>query len=158
VTTTCRFALLNNNNNNHHSKNVSRINSNASQKINDGELMDISEKATTTNSSTSVRSTPPILLQRQLTLNDYDISTTSNYTKLKKNKKPVNGFEDPNNSNNNRKKIITLMGGRGYINWRHIWYNSSTDFQSSPNNSPAISTNSGGTTTTSSKHQRNILM
>jgi Rho guanine nucleotide exchange factor 10 len=151
--------LLNNNNNihnnNNHSKSVSRSNSNASQKINDTELMDISETvvATTTTTPSSNRRTPPILLQRQSTINDYDISSVSGtYTKLKKNKKPASGFEDAHNAANNRKTIITLMGGRGYINWRHIWYSSSTDFQASPNTSPSISAT--GTT----KHQRNSSM
>lgn len=128
------------------SNSVSRNSSNASHKFNGPELSNICEINPTTtisvdvhtetanngdspekskDESTSQEKTPtteqppqfPIPLQTTPSSSQIQngMATIKRGKKLHKNSQPVEVA--------GRRTILTLMGGRGYINWRHVWYN-----------------------------------
>lgn len=113
-------------------KSVSRNGSSASHKTgNVSDLMDINEhEAITTNGSAdggNGGTIEPI---------DRGAADTSMYlrTSTLKKKKPIGFNEKTNSESSSRQTVITLTGGRGYINWRHIWCNSSVDSKTKSNN------------------------
>lgn len=89
-------------------RSVSRNSSSASHKTsNVSDLMNISEHtAITTDAQPSSASSNNLQHLKAATL------------KKKKN----SGFNDKGNVENGRQTVITLTGGRGYINWRQVWY------------------------------------
>lgn len=113
-------------------KSVSRNGSNASHKTgNVTDLMNINEhEPITTNNDTVV---PPTV-----TIHSNERSENLSFLKtstIKRPKKSGGFIEKGNTENTSRQTVITLTGGRGYINWRHIWCNSSLDKTKSNNNS-----------------------
>lgn len=109
-------------------KSVSRNGSNASHKTgNITDLMNINEHEpiTTTDAFAPTAAIHPTERPKQLPF----LKTST----IKKKKKT--GFnEKASTENSSRQTVVTLTGGRGYINWRHIWCNSSLD-KSKSNNS-----------------------
>lgn len=53
-------------------------------------------------------------------------------------KKKNSGFTDKGNGENGRQTVITLTGGRGYVNWRQIWHTNNLD-KSKPGNARVLS-------------------
>lgn len=109
-------------------KSVSRNGSNASHKTgNVTDLMNINEHEPVT----AVTDGPAIEPMER-------VENSENLTYLKtstiKTKKKT-GFNDKATTGeiSSRQTVITLTGGRGYINWRHIWCNSSLDKTKSNN-------------------------
>lgn len=100
------------------SRSVSRNSSSASHKAgNTSDLVDISEHVAITNDKDEITDMGSNNLQHLKT------------STLKKRKN--SGFNDKGNAENGRQTVITLTGGRGYINWRHVWHNVD---KSKPNN------------------------
>ncbi|KAG4078905.1 hypothetical protein HA402_007455 [Bradysia odoriphaga] len=86
-------------------RSVSRNSSSASHKAtNISDLMNINENAAASPEPNNVCS------------NNLHLKTST----LKKKKNP--GYNDKGNAENGRQTVITLTGGRGYINWRHVWH------------------------------------
>lgn len=109
-------------------KSVSRNSSNASHKTgNITDLMNINEHEPITTKDTVVPT---------VTIRPIDRSEKLPYLKTStiKMKKKTGFNEKGNTENSSRQTVVTLTGGRGYINWRHIWCNSSVD-KSKSNNS-----------------------
>lgn len=105
-----------------HYRSVSRNSSNASHKFNGTELMHIHEydpghlkDSTATANQLNSSKEPKEKEQENPPANN------NNYTTLKKRK---NGKNQHQQLVDGRRTVLTLMGGRGYINWRPIWYNS----------------------------------
>uniref|UniRef100_A0A336LM44 CSON003326 protein n=1 Tax=Culicoides sonorensis TaxID=179676 RepID=A0A336LM44_CULSO len=112
---------------------VSRNSSNASHKFNGSELSNICENNPITtekpepetpanNNETPVKP-PSDLPVQQSTPNvpqTHPMTATlkRNNGKKAKHQQPVELM--------GRRTVLTLMGGRGYINWRHVWYNTHT--------------------------------
>lgn len=92
---------------------VSRNSSSASHKGNNAsDLVDISEHAVIATENERVN---------ELGSNNLHLKTAT----LKKRKSSA--FNDKGNGENGRQTVITLTGGRGYINWRHVWHNNVGD-------------------------------
>lgn len=129
------------------SSSVSRNSSNASgHRFNGPELSNISEHSTTPTTS----DTPELRKQKAAEPNN-KIQTSTPLPKEKHNNNDNHNNINSNSSNNNNEKkianlaaatlprkkgkhaqqvemgarqtVLTLMGGRGYINWRQIWFN-----------------------------------
>lgn len=128
------------------SKNVSRNSSSASHKMNNSDLDNINENEVATHLK------PPDsvpVAKDSLTVELDKFSTPASATNTTKRKKlqSMNGGTaggtgagtsggDTSNSAA-RKTILTLTGGRGYVNWRHIWERTGPlDGGKSANNSP----------------------
>lgn len=110
------------------SRSVSRNSSNASHKTGASDLMNICENSTDIQISPLMASTPPSVAS---TLNrpkkpavdsQREPIQTVVVATLKK-KKNAKNTATTNESVGGRRTIITLTGGRGYINWKHVWYN-----------------------------------
>lgn len=110
-------------------RSVSRNSSNASHKT---ELNNITENSVVndlTTLSDTLTSTPLAIpkFHGHTTTTSHDIVSSASQTtnilaatlKKKKNAKTV-----PLPEVGGRRTVISLMGGRGYINWRHVWYGS----------------------------------
>lgn len=117
-------------------RSVSRNSSSASHKaqVNGSDLKNICENGTgsTENSidvpDTTTSVTVPIdPNMTQETGNSSSISNTITASTMKKKKANKNSNQPAEVAG--RRTVITLMGGRGYINWRHVWYNSMLDKQ-----------------------------
>lgn len=54
------------------------------------------------------------------------VQTTVISSTIKK-KKNAKGNTNTNDNPSGQRTVITLTGGRGYINWRHVWYSSPSD-------------------------------
>jgi Rho guanine nucleotide exchange factor 10 len=109
-------------------RSVSRNSSNASanQKFNGGDLVNINECDAIT--STPAKSTADEVdnanakEQVQPQFSTATMKTKRKNLKSNHHQQMVDG----------RRTVLTLMGGRGYVNWRHIWH-------SSPNGASGIS-------------------
>lgn len=62
--------------------------------------------------------------------------------KKKKNAKNAKNTATSNESVGGRRTVITLTGGRGYINWKHVWYNYPMDKSHKSNQTLARAPNS----------------
>lgn len=132
-------------------RSVSRNSSSASHKFNGVELGGISEnsslehsssvstnteeyeKGTMENSQLKLTSTPnESMVVNKSSVSNNGTSNNSNQisstTKRKKNAK--NNLS--NDLCNGKRTILTLMGGRGYINWRHVWFNNTDTVKQQP--------------------------
>lgn len=118
-------------------RSVSRNSSSASHKTG-SDLMNICENGsdihiTSTASATTVTaaSTPPSATStlnranKMLTTQREQIQTVVAAT-IKKKKNSKNAA-NTNEALGGRRTVICLSGGRGYINWRHVWYNYPSD-------------------------------
>lgn len=111
------------------SRSVSRNSSNASHKTGTSDLMNICENSTDIQIVPTMASTPPSAtstmnrpLLKQLPKIEHEPAQTVVAATLKKKKNAKNSAAS-NETILGRKTIITLTGGRGYINWKHVWYN-----------------------------------
>lgn len=104
-------------------RSVSRNSSNASasQKFNGGDLVNIGEHEcdplTSTPAKPSDKVEHPIVVVKDPPPTQFSTSTMKTKRKNLKNnhhQQLVDG----------RRTVLTLMGGRGYVNWRHIWHSS----------------------------------
>lgn len=111
------------------SRSVSRNSSNASHKTGTSDLMNICENSTdlkikpapsTPPSATSTLHRPNKLVEQ--TQRDQVQTVVAATLKKKKNAKTT-ANDRQGESNGGRRTIITLTGGRGYINWKPFWYN-----------------------------------
>lgn len=100
-------------------RSVSRNSSSASHKTtNISDLVDISEHVAISTEVQHINEGA----------NNLQLKTST----LKKTKN--SGFNDKGNiDNGGRQTVITLTGGRGYINWRNVWYTNSLDKSKSSN-------------------------
>lgn len=126
------------------SRSVSRNSSNASHKTqaNGSDLMNISENGTSTDMSDATTAsissenqspkqstiTPPSinLSSSQTTTSsvaDTNAHCHSVHTSTMKKRKPTGKQQMTLADATRGRTVITLMGGRGYVNWRHVWYN-----------------------------------
>lgn len=104
-------------------RSVSRNSSSASHKTtNTSDLMNISEHVAI---STNVQPK-----------NDGWNNTQHSKTSTLK-KKKNSGFNEKGNVENGRQTVITLTGGRGYINWRQVWHTNNLD-KSKPSNARVL--------------------
>lgn len=110
-------------------KSVSRNSSNASHKTgNITDLMNINEHEPITTTDTVVVPAP---IQPTTDRSAKLVYSKTSTIKMKK----KTGFNEKGSAENSaRQTVVTLTGGRGYINWRQIWCNSSLD-KSKSNNS-----------------------
>nr|XP_029716994.1 LOW QUALITY PROTEIN: uncharacterized protein LOC115260205 [Aedes albopictus] len=117
------------------SKNVSRNSSSASHKMNNSDLDNINENEVATHLKPSALDAVPTVTKESLSVVvDLDKFPTTpvastNTTKRKKHQS-MNGGSAVNGAGGGaggdgasaaRRTILTLTGGRGYVNWRHIW-------------------------------------
>lgn len=127
---------------------VSRNSSNASHKYNGSELSNICENKVTPPDTPPITNDTPNLsfndpnesLSQQKgelktpTTNEptpYPLQNTPSITQMTQmqngmNTLKRNGKKHPKQTApelQGRRTVLTLMGGRGYINWRHVWYN-----------------------------------
>lgn len=106
-------------------RSVSRNSSSASHKTGGTDLMNICENSSDIN-VVPPSSTPPsasstmLRPTKQLQQMQHEQVQTVVAATLKKKKNAKNSVVAPEISG--RRTIITLTGGRGYINWRHVWY------------------------------------
>lgn len=119
------------------SRSVSRNSSNASHKTGTSDLMNICENSTdlqivptasTPPSATSTMNRPNKLIEQ--TQREQVQTVVAATLKKKKNSKNAATVSE---SNGGRRSIITLTGGRGYINWKPFWYNQPADKSSKGN-------------------------
>lgn len=109
-----------------HYRSVSRNSSNASHKFNGTELMHIHEYDHPTGHD-SVPNGNSLKDQKEKEPENppaNNNSNNNNYTTTLKKRK--NGKNNHQQLVDGRRTVQTLMGGRGYINWRPIWSNSPT--------------------------------
>ncbi len=121
-------------------KSVSRNGSNASHKTgsNVPDLMNIHEHEPIATNETAIPATVVAIDPIERAENVAYLKTST----IKKKKKTA-GFNEKKASsteNSSRQTVITLTGGRGYINWRQIWCSSSNLDKSKSNNSSRMST------------------
>ncbi|XP_021694780.1 rho guanine nucleotide exchange factor 10 isoform X2 [Aedes aegypti] len=110
------------------SKNVSRNSSSASHKMNNSDLDNINENEVATHLKPSALDAVPTVTKDSLPVELDKFPTTpvasTNTTKRKK-LQSMNGGSagngGPDGASAARRTILTLTGGRGYVNWRHIW-------------------------------------
>lgn len=122
-----------------HYRSVSRNSSNASHKFNGPELMNINEcdhhpvNATSTPAKVEVivPVVPVPVKENGINVKETPAAaatvtspTTYNSTTMKNNKRKNLKNNCHQQMVDGRRTVLTLMGGRGYINWRHVWYNS----------------------------------
>lgn len=133
-----------------HYRSVSRNSSNASHKFNGTELMHIHEydHPAVTNQPIEKQ------LQKEIEIKDVpvpaDNKTNTNNVQDKKETPVENSYATTTLKNNKRKNlknqhhfqmvegrrtVLTLMGGRGYVNWGSIWSNTKSTSNTSNNNS-----------------------
>lgn len=115
------------------SRSVSRNSSNASHKTGTSDLMNICENSTDIQIVPAMSSTPPSATStmnrppKQLPKVEHEPQTVQTVAaatlKKKKNAKSAKNAATANELNSGRRTVITLTGGRGYINWKHVWYN-----------------------------------
>ena len=129
-------------------RSVSRNSSNASasQKFNGGDLVNIGEHEcdplTSTPSKPSDKVEHPVVVVKDPAPTQFSTSTMKTKRKNLKNnhhQQLVDG----------RRTVLTLMGGRGYVNWRHIWHSSPITSSGSAN-----SNHSSGSAAEGGKHLR----
>lgn len=129
------------------SRSVSRNSSNASHKTGTSDLMNICENSTDIQIVPTMPSTPPSATStmnrppKQLPKVENEQPQTVVAATLKK-KKNTKNSTTPNESIMGRRTIITLTGGRGYINWKHVWYNYPVDKSYKSNQTLARAPNS----------------
>ncbi|XP_055305474.1 rho guanine nucleotide exchange factor 10-like protein isoform X2 [Sitodiplosis mosellana] len=129
------------------SRSVSRNSSNASHKTGT-DLMNICENSTDIQIVPTMASTPPSatstmnrpILKRSPKEEHEQMQTVVAAT-LKKKKNAKNSAAT-NESVLGRRTVITLTGGRGYINWKHVWYNYPMDKSHKTNQTLARAPNS----------------
>lgn len=128
------------------SRSVSRNSSNASHKTGTSDLMNICENSTdlqiapgpsTPPSATSTLHRPNKLAEQ--TQRDQVQTVVAATLKKKKNAKNAPAASE---SNGGRRTIITLTGGRGYINWKPFWYTQPGDKSNKANQTLARIANS----------------
>lgn len=132
------------------SRSVSRNSSNASHKTGTSDLMNICENSTDIQIVPTLASTPPSAtstMNRPLKpppkLEQEPVQTVVAATlKKKKNAKNAKNTATSNESVGGRRTVITLTGGRGYINWKHVWYNYPMDKSHKSNQTLARAPNS----------------
>lgn len=104
-------------------RSVSRNSSSASHKAQGSDLMDISEHVVSVKQQICDNTSTPISIVESSSTKDEktieDVVCT-----VATIKKPKKGKNTTPNEIGGKRTVITLMGGRGYINWRHVWYNS----------------------------------
>lgn len=144
------------------SRSVSRNSSNASHKTqgNGSDLMNISENGTSTDMSDATTAscssenqspkqstvTPPTSIHTSTTgqpscVADSGAQTVQTVlTSTMKKRKPAGKQQMSLADATRGRTVITLMGGRGYVNWRHVWYNTDKG-------------KSGGTTSIGQQHR-----
>lgn len=111
-------------------RSVSRNSSSASHKANGSDLKNICENGTgSTENSIDVPdlapAPPATVLAEVIKQEVVQVSTSTPITATTmKKKKGGKNLNQPIEVAG-RRTVITLMGGRGYINWRHVWYNAS---------------------------------
>lgn len=128
-------------------RSVSRNSSSASHKTGNGsDLSNICENGTMTIAP-QASSTPPLVASTQspsttISSNESPVTQPSQQQQVTSvicstMKKKKNAKNQPANANepHGRRTVITLSGGRGYINWRHVWYNTPGD-KSSKSSAP----------------------
>lgn len=123
---------------------VSRNSSNASHKFNGTELSNICENKATPPDTPPVTNELPVVSFNEPPSSDsqqpeektpttsepptpYPLQTTSSVTQMQNGMATLkrNGKKQKQQPPelHGRRTVLTLMGGRGYINWRHVWYN-----------------------------------
>lgn len=124
-------------------RSVSRNSSSASHKAGNGsDLTNISENGSISNdihivpSSLNNTITPSagqtinkVQFQQVAQRETAPTAVVSSTIKKKKNTK---SNANANESSSGQRTVITLTGGRGYINWRHVWYNYPSGKSSAP--------------------------
>lgn len=129
------------------SRSVSRNSSNASHKTGT-DLMNICENSTDIQIVPTMASTPPsatstmnrpILKQTSKAEHEQMQTVVAATLKKKKNAKNSAATNEPVLG---RRTVITLTGGRGYINWKHVWYNYPMDKSHKSNQTLARAPNS----------------
>ncbi|XP_062539658.1 uncharacterized protein LOC134207776 isoform X2 [Armigeres subalbatus] len=131
------------------SKNVSRNSSSASHKMNNSDLDNINENEVAMHlKPAALADAVPTMTKESLSVDLDKFSSTpiapTNTTRRKKHQS-MNGGSAHNGAGGAsgegtsaaRRTILTLTGGRGYVNWRHIWERTGPlDGGKSANNSP----------------------
>lgn len=129
------------------SRSVSRNSSNASHKTGASDLMNICENSTDIQIAPTMASTPPSATStlnrplKQLQKVEQEQVKTVVAATLKK-KKNIKNSNTSNESILGRRTVITLTGGRGYINWKNVWYNYPMDKSHKSNQTMARPPNS----------------
>ena len=81
--------------------------------------LDVKVATTTTAAAVSMRKPNEQQVQT--------LMVSSSATLKKKKNCGKNSGQTLNDADGGQRTVITVMGGRGYINWRHVWHNSSTE-------------------------------
>lgn len=136
------------------SRSVSRNSSNASHasKTGTSDLMNICENSTDIKIVPALASTPPSATStmnrppKQVVLPKVEhepqtVQAAVAAATLKKKKNAKNAATTSDVSSRGR-TVITLTGGRGYINWKHVWYNYPMDKSHKSNQTLARAPNS----------------
>lgn len=107
------------------SRSVSRNSSNASHKTGASDLMNICENSTDIQVVPS--STPPLATSTMHRTSSVKLQQSQKVQTVvaatMKKKKNAKNTATNTELIGGRRTIITLTGGRGYINWKHVWYN-----------------------------------
>lgn len=106
------------------SKNVSRNSSSASHKMNNSDLDNINENEVAMLQKKPTNDTNSIAAPKESTaVVATEVEKYSTHTAKRKKTQSTSAGGDNNagNGSGGRRTILTLTGGRGYVNWRHIW-------------------------------------
>ncbi|XP_053698315.1 uncharacterized protein LOC128745303 isoform X2 [Sabethes cyaneus] len=105
------------------SKNVSRNSSSASHKMNNSDLDNINENEVAMLQQKKPATEPTAGAPKETAAVVAEVEKYPTHTAKRKKNQSTNagGGGDNSGNGNGRRTILTLTGGRGYVNWRHIW-------------------------------------
>uniref|UniRef100_A0A1Q3F491 Putative guanine nucleotide exchange factor n=1 Tax=Culex tarsalis TaxID=7177 RepID=A0A1Q3F491_CULTA len=125
------------------SKNVSRNSSSASHKMNTSDLDNINENEVTphpkselTVPASSQQPKEPAEPAEKFPTHTGKRKKTTSVSANGTSGQATSGGGENSNSATARRTILTLTGGRGYVNWRHIWERADSAAAKSATNSP----------------------